>query len=98
MLRMVDKQDRYALNQGNIVGRDLGASAGFAVFSLNGSWRPDDDWLLSAGIDNLFDKTYAEFVSRAGGNGMGGSIPGYEQTTRVNEPGRLLWLKATLQF
>lgn len=98
LLRMVDKQDRYALNQGNIVGRDLGASAGFAVFSLNGSWRPDDDWLLSAGIDNLFDKTYAEFVSRAGGNGMGGSIPGYEQTTRVNEPGRLLWLKATLQF
>ncbi|MFN4291130.1 MAG: TonB-dependent copper receptor [Permianibacter sp.] len=98
LLRMVDKQDRYALNQGNIVGRDLGASAGFAVFSLNGSWRPADDWLLSAGIDNLFDKTYAEFVSRAGGNGMGGSIPGYVQTTRVNEPGRLLWLKATLQF
>ena len=98
LLRMVDKQDRYALNQGNIVGRDLGESAGFAVFSLNGSWRPSDDWLLSAGVDNLFDKTYAEFVSRAGGNGMGGSIPGYLQTTRVNEPGRLLWLKATLQF
>ncbi|MFZ5842664.1 MAG: TonB-dependent copper receptor [Pseudomonadota bacterium] len=98
LLRMVDQQDRYALNQGNIVGRDLGESAGFAVFSLNGSWRPAEDWLLSAGIDNLFDKTYAEFVSRAGGNGMGGSIPGYVQTTRVNEPGRLLWLKATLQF
>lgn len=46
--------------------------------------------------DNLFDKTYAEFVSRASGNGMGGAIPGYVQTTRVNEPGRNFWLKAVV--
>lgn len=98
ILRMVDRQDRYTLNQGNIVGRDLGENAGFAVLSLNGGWRPQAQLLLSAGIDNLFDTAYAESVSRAGGNGMGGSIPGYLQTTRVNEPGRTLWLKATVQF
>lgn len=98
ILRMVERQDRYTLNQGNIVGRDLGENAGFAVLSLNGGWRPQEALLLSAGIDNLFDTAYAESISRAGGNGMGGSIPGYLQTTRVNEPGRTLWLKATLQF
>jgi len=51
--------------------------------------------LLSAGIDNLLDKSYAEFVSRAAGNGMGGAIPGFVQTLRVNEPGRTAWLKLT---
>lgn len=96
LLRAVDRQNRYDLNMGNIVGRDLGESASFAVFSLNGSWKPSESTLISAGIDNLFDRNYAEFVSRAGGNGMGGAIPGYAQTDRVNEPGRTLWLKAEL--
>ncbi len=94
LLRAVSEQTRYDLNKGNIVGQDLGRTPGFAVFSINGGWRPKTGTLLTAGIDNLFDKTYAEFVSRAGGNGMGGVIPGYVQTTRVNEPGRSLWLKA----
>jgi iron complex outermembrane receptor protein len=48
--------------------------------------------LIAAGVDNIFDKAYAEFVSRAGAD-VGGS---YVQTTRVNEPGRTAWLKATI--
>ncbi|MDI1302565.1 MAG: TonB-dependent copper receptor [bacterium] len=96
--RMVAAQNRYDLNMGNIVGKDLGATGGFSVFSLNAGWRPVHSILVSAGIDNLFDRAYAESVSRAGGNGMGGTIPGYLQTTRVNEPGRTLWLKVAADF
>lgn len=94
LLRAVSEQARFDLDKGNIVGQDLGRTPGFTVFSVNGGWRPRKGTLLTAGIDNLFDKTYAEFVSRAGGNGMGGAIPGYVQTTRVNEPGRSVWIKA----
>jgi iron complex outermembrane recepter protein len=96
LLRMVDSQNRFDLNKGNIVGKDLGPSSGFAIFSINANWKPANNWLLSSGIDNLFDRNYSEFISRSSGNGMGGAIPGYVQTLRVNEPGRTIWLK--LQF
>jgi outer membrane receptor for ferrienterochelin and colicin len=91
--RVVQEQDRYAVNQGNIVGQDLGRTAGFGVLSLNAAWRPTGDVLLSAGIDNLFDKAYAEHLSRGGA-----MVTGSGQTTRVNEPGRTLWLKVGASF
>ena len=96
LLRAVTEQTRFDLNKGNIVGQDLGRTPGFAIFSINGGWRATKGVLITTGIDNLFDKTYAEFVSRAGNNGMGGAIPGYVQTTRVNEPGRSAWVKAQI--
>jgi iron complex outermembrane recepter protein len=91
--RVVAAQDRYAVNQGNIVGQDLGPTAGFGVLSLNGAWRPSSAILVSAGIDNLLDKLYAEHLSRGGA-----MVSGFEQTTRVNEPGRTLWLKVAGRF
>ena len=96
--RVVAAQDRYALNTGNIVGKDLGPSSGFGILSANAAWKILPSLQLSLGIDNLFDRQYAEFVSRAGSNGMGGAIPGFEQTTRVNEPGRTAWLKLSWSF
>jgi iron complex outermembrane receptor protein len=93
LVRGVAAQNRYDLDRGSIVGKDLGPAPGFAVLSLNGGWRISETLQLAAGIDNLLDRNYAEFVSRAGGNGMGGAIAGYVQTTRVNEPGRTLWLR-----
>ena len=91
LLRLVQGQKRYDTGYGNIVGQDIGASSGFAIMSLNAGWRPKKGTLISAGVDNLFDKTYAEFISRSGA-----SIGGFTQTTRVNEPGRTLWLKANI--
>lgn len=88
LVRAVAAQDRVAPSQGNIVGQDLGPSPGFAVFAVNAAWRPTPAVRIAAGIDNLFDRTYAEHLSRAGA-----SVAGYEQTTRVNEPGRFFWLK-----
>ncbi|HET8708295.1 MAG TPA: hypothetical protein VFM46_18455 [Pseudomonadales bacterium] len=98
LLRMVTAQKRFDLNKGNIVGKDIGPSAGFTLFSINGGWRPSQETLVSAGIDNLFNRTFAEFISRTSGNGMSGAIPGYAQTARVNEPGKTLWLKVNTLF
>ena len=36
LLRLVTAQDRIAIDQGNIVGQDIGPTAGFGVLSLNG--------------------------------------------------------------
>ena len=86
--RWVSAQHRFAAGEGNIVGQDLGPSAGFAVFSFNGAYRIDRRFTLSAGVDNVFNKTYAEHV-----NAATVGLAGYVNTIRVNEPGRTLWLK-----
>ena len=93
LVRAVDNQERVHVNYGNIVGQDLGATPGFTVYSINAGFRPSKDALITAGVDNLFDKTYAEHLSRAGS-----AITGLVTTTRVNEPGRNLWVKANLTF
>ncbi|MEK9766197.1 MAG: TonB-dependent receptor, partial [Thalassolituus sp.] len=91
--RLVDDQTRVDPGTGNIVGQDLGETAGFNVVSLNVSWTPTEKLKVSTGIDNLFDVTYAEHISRSGAN-----ITGYEVTDRVNEPGRTFWLQAQAAF
>jgi iron complex outermembrane receptor protein len=91
LLRLVSEQSRFDLNKGNIVGQDIGHTSGFGVFSLNAGYRPKKGTLISGGIDNLFDKTYAEHISRGGA-----AVSGFAQTTRVNEPGRNLWVKLNI--
>ena len=93
LLRAVAAQDRVAANQGNIAGQDIAATSGFGVFSLNGGWRPNKSVKVTGGVDNLFNKTYAEHISRAGT-----MVTGYTQTTRVNEPGRNVWIKGDFAF
>jgi iron complex outermembrane receptor protein len=93
LLRLVAAQDRIAVNQGNIVGQDLGRTPGFGVAALHASWRVSTWARLSAGVDNVFDRTYAEHISRAGS-----MVPGFVQTARVNEPGRFLWLKCDVSL
>jgi iron complex outermembrane recepter protein len=91
--RGIAAQNNVAVNQGNIVGQDIGKTAGFGILSFNGGWQATKELLLTAGIDNLLDKTYAEHLSRAGA-----SVSGFDQTTRVNEPGRMAWIKAQVAF
>ena len=90
--RVVAKQNRYSKGQGNIVGQDIGASSGFGVLSLNAGWKFSKYATLQAGIDNVFNKTYAEFVSKGGDPSAG------TQTLRVNEPGRTAWLRLQAKF
>lgn len=94
LLRAVDSQSRVAINQGNIVGQDLGRSSGFFAAALNASWALNANSRLVGGVDNLFDREYAEHLSR-GGSMVAGFPP---PTTRVNEPGRSAWIKWDLKF
>ena len=93
LLRVVVAQNRYTANQGNIAGQDIGRTGGFSVLSVNGGWRRSKGMLLTAGIDNLFNKVYAEHLSRAGS-----MVQGFVTTTRVNELGRNIWVKANFAF
>lgn len=102
LVRGVAAQDRVAVNQGNIAGQDIAASKGFAVLSLNGGWRINKAVQMTAGVDNLLNKTYAEHISRAGSYanmmGMPVAVSGYTLSTRVNEVGRNLWVKVNADF
>lgn len=91
--RLAAAQRRYAIGQGNVVGRDLGPSAGFGVLSLHAGYRVNERLKVAAGVDNLLNKTYAEHLNLAGNAGFG-----YPGGVRINEPGRTLWLRADLQF
>lgn len=91
--RGVAAQTRVDQGKGNIAGRDVGKSSGFGVLSINGGYRIGERVQLTAGIDNLFDRKYAEHLSRGGFN-----VPGIIADTRVNEPGRTLWAKAVISF
>lgn len=93
--RVVNSQHRYAKGQGNIFGTDLGKSAGFGVVSLNASWKVRREFTLMAGVDNVFDKTYSEFVSRGTHDIYAYDIAG---KTRINEPGRRLWLRMNIDL
>jgi iron complex outermembrane receptor protein len=93
LARFVASQNRYAPNEGNIVGQDLGKGESFNVFSINGGYRWGKAASLLFGVDNLLDKTYAEFISKSGA-----SVQGYDQTIRVNEPGRVVWAQARFSF
>ena len=92
--RVVDGQGRIAEGRGNVVGQDLDESAGFGVFSLNGAYRLTSEVKLSAGVDNLFDKRYAEHLNLAGNSAFG--YPA--DSIAINEPGRSLWAKVDFDF
>lgn len=89
LVRAVSEQNRVAEEQGNIVGRDLGPSAGFATLAFNGGYRLGDNLQLTAGVDNLFDRRYSEHLNLAGSADFG--YPA--DPVRINEPGRTAWLK-----
>ncbi len=92
--RGVAVQQRIAPGQGSVVGRDIDASPGFGTLALNASLRLGSLWWLSAGIDNLFDRSYSEHLNLAGSADFG--YPA--EPVRIAEPGRNLWLKLDLRY
>ncbi|MGB2065061.1 MAG: TonB-dependent receptor domain-containing protein, partial [Marinomonas gallaica] len=93
VLRLVAKQDRVANDKGNVVGYDFAESSGFATMDLNGEYRFNEVVTLSAGIDNLFDRTYTEHLNKAGSSAFG-----YPADTSFNEPGRTVWASVAAKF
>lgn len=94
LLRVVGRQNRVAQDEGNVVARDLGPTAGFATLSLNAAYRINDGLRASAGVDNLFDRAYAEHLNLAGSADFG--FPA--DPVRINEPGRTFWLKLDYRY
>ena len=92
--RLVAEQNRIDTGKGNVVGQDVGASAGFGVLSLNGAYRLDEHMKVSIGVDNLLDKAYAEHLNLAGNSAFG--YPA--DPVAINEPGRTLWAKIQFDF
>ena len=92
--RLVDAQDRVAIGQGNVVGQDIGASKGFGTLAINGAMRLGEYFRLSAGIDNVFDRDYAEHLNLAGNADFG--YPA--ERVRILEPGRSAWLKLDFSY
>ncbi|WP_156107081.1 TonB-dependent copper receptor [Cedecea neteri] len=93
LLRLVSSQHRVALNEGNVVGKDFDKSSSFAIFSVNAAYRLSKAIKLSAGVDNLLNKTYSEHLNLAGNSSFG-----YSSNTPVNEPGRTVWGKVNVTF
>ncbi|MDH5822249.1 TonB-dependent copper receptor [Luteimonas sp. RD2P54] len=94
LVRAVAGQDRVAPGYGNVVGQDLGTSAGFATLALNAGYRFGSTARLSAGIDNVFDRAYSEHLNLAGNADFG--YPA--EPIRINEPGRTAWVKLNVSY
>lgn len=93
LVRLVQHQHRVAIGQGNIAGQDIAATTGFGTLALNTNYQYSDALQLSAGVDNVLDKAYAEHLSRSGA-----AVSGFDQIDRVNEPGRTLWANLNWRF
>ena len=91
--RAVAKQDRINLNKGNIVGYDITESKGFSTLALNATYKLMNDVDLAVGIDNVFDKNYAEHLNKLGSSGFG-----YAATEQFNNIGRNYWARISMKF
>lgn len=85
-LRWADDQTRADVAS----GQDLGPTPGWGVLDLSGRYRWGERGELALGVDNVFDRTYAEHLTRE---------TAFDPSVyRVNEPGRNLWVNASLSF
>ncbi len=85
-VRFADKQDRID----TLSKQEVGETAGWAVLDLYGDLQLGEIFSLRAGVDNVLDKTYAEHASRS--NLLD------PVAIKVNEPGRVMWVKLTAEF
>ncbi|MDR8732239.1 TonB-dependent copper receptor [Burkholderia pseudomultivorans] len=91
--RVVAPQHRYALNEGNVVGKDFGPSAGFGVLSLHAQYNVSKTVQISVGVDNVLNKAYTEHLNLAGNAGFG-----YPANAPVMEPGRTAWVRVSAKL
>lgn len=83
------KQDKVCLAGSDCGGQDSRKTSGYDVVSAHLAYELNSAFTLSAGINNLFDKTYANHLNREDVFG---------NNTQVNEPGRSGWVKLTAKF
>lgn len=71
-------------------GLDARQTPGWTIVNLHGRYDMGAGWFVDAGIDNLFDRFYAQHLNRA-------SAFDTEQI-QVNEPGRSAWIRLGSRF
>ena len=91
--RVVAKQDRISLNQGNIVGYDMNESKAFSTLAINASYHLMQDIDVAVGVDNVLDKTYTEHLNKAGSSGFG-----FASNEQFNNTGRNYWARISMKF
>ena len=94
--RLVARQNRFHTGYGSVTGTDSGATGGFGILSLSLAYRPDTNLTFSLGVDNLFNKTYSEFVNHTELADVAGFSP--PSKAHINEPGRTVWFKTNYRF
>ncbi|EFW30102.1 TonB-dependent copper receptor [Selenomonas artemidis F0399] len=94
--RLVARQNRFHKGYGSVTGTDSGAAGGFGILSLSLAYRPDTNLTFSLGVDNLFNKTYSEFVNHTELADVAGFAP--PSKAHINEPGRTVWFKTNYRF
>jgi iron complex outermembrane receptor protein len=91
--RAVAKQNRISLNEGNIVGYDIGKSKGFSTLAINAAYQYSTTLDFAVGIDNLLDKAYAEHLNKSGA-----ALFGYAANEQFNNSGRNYWARVSMKF
>ncbi|MFW1690938.1 TonB-dependent copper receptor [Acinetobacter ursingii] len=91
--RAVAEQNRISLNDGNIVGYDMGKSKAFSTLAMNATYKYSDALDFSVGIDNLLDKAYSEHLNKSGA-----ALFGYAANEQFNNIGRNYWARVSMKF
>ena len=87
-LELVSSQNRID----SASGLDAGESSGYGVVHFYGKYQLTNKVTLNGGVKNLFNRAYSAHINRASKD------PFNPEATRVNEPGREIWLSATAVF
>lgn len=92
LLTWSDDQSRADDDPATGSGLDAGQTPGWAVLDLYGQVRLGRHAELRAGVDNVFDRTYAYHVNRANQD------PFNPDPVQVNEPGRAFWVRLGVEL
>lgn len=89
-LRSAARQTRVDDDPLNGSGLDTNETPGWAVLDLYARMKLDSNWSLDLGIDNVFDRTYAQHMNRANA---------FDPVqVQVNEPGLSAWLRLSMSI
>lgn len=82
------KQGEVDLTNGS--GQDTQKTPGWGILNLDGSYKVASNTSIDFGVNNVFDKVYANHINRENLFDATG--------VQVNEPGRSVWLRLTARF
>lgn len=87
-------QNRFAAGFGNVISKDIGATAGFCTMDIYGGYK-HKNFSLFLGIENLTNTLYAYHLSKNSVEIVGTDNP---ISDKIFEPGRSFWAKFKLNL